>query len=170
MDQRAGVIAHANLTGQPGIHQLLHAAPCRVQGNWCANETGVAGRIMHPFGRIAGCDRHIFQRDREVDQIEVEIVQAQIAQRFARAFLDMIWRMERVPKFGRDPQIIAGYQSIGNRASDALANFGLVAIVRRAIEVAIPRLDRIIGHIGSILAGDLPKAKANRRYLIHAHS
>ena len=65
----------------------------------------------------------------------------------------MIGIMERVPELRCDPQLVTGYETIGDSFSNALPDVTLVGVIGRAIKVAVSSLD---GLVCNSPARDLP--------------
>ena len=52
---------------------------------------------MDPLGRVARLERHKPQRNREVDEIEIHILEAEVTEAPSACSLDMLRRVVRVP-------------------------------------------------------------------------
>ena len=57
---------------------------------------------VYPIRRIELLDRHILESDREVDQIEINVVKTKIGQRLLQSDFNMLGTVECVPKLRSD--------------------------------------------------------------------
>jgi hypothetical protein len=55
--------------------------------------------VDEPAGRVAYFGSDIFDSDGEVDQVEIEVVDAPVRELLARDWLDLFGVVERVPEF-----------------------------------------------------------------------
>ena len=98
-------------------------------------------------------------RLRRVDQHEVDIVEAEARERFLDALLGGVIRLEIGMELRRDKKLLARHA----RTTDALADFLLVAVRPRRVDVAVAETDRVLDRLRRRLASDEPRAKANFR-------
>ncbi len=162
MHQTGRVVAHADPLHEAFIDQRFHRCPCLMQRHGCFMHTRLGSlRIMHPFGRIAFLDRHELQRDGEVDQIEIELLQLQVFERFAACHLDMFGRVKGVPEFRSDPQVITRHQPFADRKRQPFAGLRFIGVIGGAVEMAIARAHGLDDAVGGVLLRDFPKAEAD---------
>jgi hypothetical protein len=64
-------------------------------------------RIEHPTGRIPRFEWHELQRDREMNQVQIEIIKLQVAQCFFQRWANVLRGVVGVPQLGGNPEILA---------------------------------------------------------------
>jgi hypothetical protein len=82
-----------------------------------------------PAGRVADLGVDPFEGDGEVDDVEVEVVDAQVGELLAGNGLDAVTVVEGVPELGDEEKLLALDQTVLNGAGNTLANLDLVAVV-----------------------------------------
>lgn len=87
-----------------------------------------------PAGRVADAGVDVLQSDGEVDDVQVEVVNAQVGQLLAGNGLDLIAVVEAVPQLGDEEEILASDQTILDGAGDTLADLDLVAVVWNGLD------------------------------------
>jgi hypothetical protein len=96
-----------------------------------------------------------------VQQQEVDVVGAELAQRILRRALEPC-RLEVVePDLGREPDVGA----VDSAGRDPLADLSLVLVRPRGVDVPVADLERIADALARVLAGDQPGAEAEPRDL-----
>ena len=73
-----------------------------------------------------------------------------------------------VPQFGGDPQVFAPARAGAEYVAKRQADVGFVAVVARAVEVAIADLDGILHGLGGSLSRYFPAAETDRGELVAA--
>ena len=101
-----------------------------------------------------------------MNQVQIEIIELQIAERTLACRAHMLRRMVGVPQFRSHPQFFAWAQFVVERFFEADADFGFVAVVARAIEVAVTGSDGGLeeGVRGRLV--DLPKAETDGGHFV----
>jgi hypothetical protein len=127
-DQLDAEVADAYAARQLLVNQRLHGLPRLLDGG--VAELDVAGGVG-PAGRVALGRVDVFQRDGEVDEEQVEVVESQIGQLLARRELDLVAVVERVPQLGDHEQLLTRDEPVFDGARKALADFLFVAVVCR---------------------------------------
>lgn len=104
-------VANANITYKTLRNELLHRLVSHLISDALSEfHTGLSnGWIVEPLWWISRLDWHELLRNREVNQIEIQIVQSEILQGFLNSQLDVVWMMEGVPKLRDDKEIAALY-------------------------------------------------------------
>jgi len=102
-------------------------------------------------------------RDGEVDEVEVEVRQAQVVQGLLAGWEDVLVTVVRVPQLGRDPQVLAGHQALLDGALDAQPDLLFVAIVARRVDVPHTGFDRLVHDVAGDGDRNLPRAKTDGR-------
>lgn len=75
----------------------------------------------------------IAQGDGEVDVVEVEVVDLEVGELFARNGLDAVLFGECAPEFGDDEEVFTLYEAILDSAGEAFAGFLLVTVVYEVV-------------------------------------
>lgn len=73
--------------------------------------------------------RDVFDGDGEVDEVQVEVVDAPVGELLAGDGLDLLGVVERVPELRGDEEVFALDEAFFDGAGDALAGFDFVAVV-----------------------------------------
>lgn len=125
-DELAVEVADANALGQTFLLDFLHRGPCLLDASLSGNDVfaviGEAGRVP-----LRGVD--VFEGDGEVDDVEVEVVEAPVCELFFADGLDLVAVMEGVPQFGDEEEVFALYDALFDRTGNTLAGLDLIAIV-----------------------------------------
>lgn len=101
--------------------------PRALQRGLAVLDLGIA--IDVPPGGIPHLGRDVLERDGEVDNVEVEVVDSPICELFLRNWLDLLRIVERVPELGYDEQVLALHQALVDGAGDTLSGFYLISVV-----------------------------------------
>ena len=119
-------VRNANGAGQALADELLHGLPSFL-------DSGVSGddvlAVVRETGRIADGRVDVFEGNGEVDDVEIEIVDAPVLELFLADGLDAVVIVEGVPEFGDEEEVGAFDYTFFDGASDPLAAFGFIAIV-----------------------------------------
>ena len=163
-DQGDRRVAQADPSDEAGRHEVFHRPPGVGQRHGDRLHAGFAGsRIVDPCGRVASLEGNVLQRDRKVHEIEIEMVEPEIAERPLDRRPHMLRLVVGVPEFRRDPEVIPAAEPLGQRGADALPRLDLVAIIAGRIDVPITDTDRLLHERRGVWAGDLPEAKSHGR-------
>lgn len=114
-----GEIAHADFFDESGIDQFFHGAPGVGVGNFDGAH-GLATR--GPAGRIHFLDGDVCERDGEVDEVEIEVIDAEVAQGFLASGADVLRFVVGVPELAGNPEILAGAETGFEGACDAFSD------------------------------------------------
>ena len=99
----------------------------------------------------------VFEGDGEVDDVEVEVVDAPVLKLLFANRLDSVVVMEGVPEFGDKEEIGTFDYAFFNGARHALTRFRFVAVITCTIKETVTRFDRIVDGIGAGVVVDFPK-------------
>lgn len=83
-----------------------------------------------------------------MDQIQVQIVQAEVFKGFTYCRFDSVTTMTVAPEFAGDVEVFAFDDAFVDFGGDALANFFLVAVDVGAIEMAVADVDGVLDRLG----------------------
>jgi len=121
-----------------------------------------------PARGVADRGVDILEGDGEVDEIEVEVVDAPVGELLADDGLDALTIVEGVPELGDDEELLALHDTLLDGAGDTLTALDLVAIVSSAIEEAVAGLDGLVDGVGSDGVVDLPETEAHLGHVMAA--
>lgn len=129
-EERPRVVADADALGQTLLLELLDRLPRALQAGLAVLDLG-AGIVDEPAGRVAHRGVDVFYGHGEVDEVQVEVVNAPVGELLAGYGLDLLGVVERVPELGGDEEVFALDEALLDGARDALAALDFVAIVWR---------------------------------------
>ncbi len=123
-------------------------------------EVGDADRARAPFLVDAfegtpGVDEAVFARHRPVDQVEVDVVEAEAAETGLEGRQSRVVTLLGVPELGRDEDVLAGDARGRDRGADAL----LVAVGPGGVDVAVAGIERLFDHLLRVLGRHLEDAE-----------
>lgn len=121
-------VGHADAAGEALVGEALHGLPGLLDGGLGGADLG-AGVVDEPARRVADRGVDVLEGDGEVDEVEVEVVDAPVGQLAAGDGLDAVAVVEAVPQLGDDEEVLALHQAVLDGASDTLTALLLVAIV-----------------------------------------
>ena len=79
MEQPGVVVTHTDLLDQPRADQLFHRAPGLRERHRVGHHHGVLGSgVGDPLRRVAGVKVDVLERNREVNEIQVQLAQAEV--------------------------------------------------------------------------------------------
>jgi hypothetical protein len=139
-----GKVADADIAHLARADELLHLAP-RV------DKVPVVIVLLEVVGP---------RRRRPVHQVQINVVGAQRLERRVDALLHTL--VPRVVELGRQPDLVAGDARLG----DAVADFLLVAVCERRIDVAVPSGERGLDGFFDFVGLGFPCPQPNSGYLI----
>lgn len=71
----------------------------------------------------------VLETNREMDQVEIQVVHAKILHALLTSSLDMLLSVESVPQFGGDPKVLSRDESFVNCLLDSFSDLNLVSII-----------------------------------------
>lgn len=125
-DQLRREVTDTNAAGKLLVHERLHRCPGLLDRGVAELQFVLLGL---PARRVADRRVDVFQRDGEVHNVQVEVVDAPVSELLAANGLDAVAIVEAVPELGDDEELFALDETVFNGAGDALAGFDFVAIV-----------------------------------------
>lgn len=131
--QLGAEVADADAAGQLLLDQGLHGGPGLLDGGLA--ELDLALGVL-PAGRVAHAGGDILQRDGEVHDVQVEVVDTQIGQLLAGDGLNLLAVVEAVPQLGDEEEVLALDDTLLDGTSDTLADLDLIAVVWKGIGLA----------------------------------
>lgn len=109
------------------VDDRLHGRPGDVHGRVAADDLGLA--VVVPAGGVPDRRVDVFQGPREVDQVQVEVLEAPVREGPPDRGLDLVAVLEDGPQLRRDEELVARHEAVLDGAGDALAAFLLVAVI-----------------------------------------
>lgn len=139
-------LGHDVLEGLPGVLEGhvgdVDAAVGRVEGR--AQTRGVGGGLG--------------KGDGPMDEVEVEVVGAQVGQGLVNGLLDVSGRMVRIPQLRGQEDVLAGHA----RGRDAGAYLGLVVVGGSGVNMTVAMLESVLDGLGDLIrTGLLEKGKVS---------
>lgn len=126
VDQLGLEVGDTNAAGEAGIDEALHGGPGLLDG-------GLAGAnliaLVVPAGRVADGGVDILKGDGEVNEVEVEVVDAPVGELLLDDGLDALTVVEGVPELGDDEEVLTLHNTLRDGTGNTLAALNLVAIV-----------------------------------------
>lgn len=153
-------VGNANSFGETCVDELFHGAP----GIGVGHRDGAHGLASGgPAGRIHFVEGDEFERDGEVDEVEVELPDAEIGEGLFAGRTDVLGLVVSVPELAGHPEIVASTQPGVKGGSDSFPDKTFIAVVCGAVEVAVSSFDGLVDNLWREFFGDLPGAEAWRR-------
>jgi hypothetical protein len=85
--------------------------------------------VDEPTGRVACLGVDVLEGDGEVDEVEVEVVNAPVLELLLADGLDLLAVVEGLPKLGDDEEFFALYEAVFDGAGYTLAALDFVAVI-----------------------------------------
>ena len=163
-EQRRRIIADADTADDPGPDELFKSPP-RLRQRDVDHLHPRPGyrRVVNPARGIAFLERHEPLGDREMNEVEVEVVEAKVAEGAFRGGADMPRIVVGVPELRCHPQILAAADAGGEARADPHAGLDLVAVVAGRIEVPVADPQRLLNHPSGVGPVDFPEAEPHGR-------
>jgi hypothetical protein len=92
--------------------------------------------IVVPARGVADLGVDVFEGDREVDEVQVKVVDAPVGELLAADGLDLLAVVERLPQLADNEEILALYEAVLDGAGDTLAALDFVAVVCERVVVS----------------------------------
>ena len=168
LDLHCANIAEANITDESFSHEGLHSLPCLLVGDTSVENhprfSSIHARIVvDPFRRISRLDWDERLRNREMNQVQVKVINSKISHRLLTGKFDMFWTMEGVPELRHYKKIFPRADVFFDSSFDTLSCLLLISVVTCGIEQPVSILDSVVYNIGARLLWHLPKSKTERR-------
>lgn len=125
-EELAVEVADADALGEAFLLDLFHGGPCFLDAGLSRDDVCA---IVGEAGGVALRRVDVFERDGEMDDVEVEVVEAPVFQLFSADGLNFVAVVEGVPEFGDKEKVLALYDAFFDRAGNTLAGFDFVAVV-----------------------------------------
>jgi hypothetical protein len=101
-----------------------------------------------------------------MDQVEVQVVHAEILHALLASWLDMLHSMECIPELGCDPKILSRDETFVDGSLDSFSDLNLVSIIASSIKGSVTSLDGLVHGFSAFLLGNFPETKAELGHLI----
>jgi len=121
-------VGDTDALGQTLLDEALHSGPGLLDGGLAGADLG-ASIIVVPARGVADRGVDILEGDGEVDQVEVEVVDAPVSKLLANNGLNTLAVVEGVPELGDDEEVLALDDALRDGTGNALAALNLVAVV-----------------------------------------
>ena len=157
-------VADANVLGESLALESLHSlVRLLVSARGVENNLWFAAIQSwieaEPLGRVLLLDGDELEGDREMNQVQVNVVKTKISQSLLAGHLDVLRAMESVPKFGHDEEVLSANNALVNGLADSLAHFDLVTVVACTIEQSVSKFNSVVDDVGANILWNLPKSE-----------
>ena len=112
--------------------------------------------LVDAFEGAPGVDEAVLAGHRPVDQVEVDVVEAEPAEARLEGRQRRLVALLGVPQLGGDEEVLAGESRGGDRRADAL----LVAVGGGGVDMAVAGVERLLDHLLGVLGRHLEDAEA----------
>lgn len=120
-------VGDTDALGQAGADEVLHGLPRLADGGLAPADLLFA--VDEPAGRVAHLGVDVLERDGEVHDVEVKVVDLPVLQRASAGGLDVFPRVERLPDLGDDEELLALHETILDGTGNSVTAFLFVAVV-----------------------------------------
>ena len=125
--QGSAVVAHTNALSQALVLELLKCLPCALQAGIAVLDLTLA--IVVPTRWVAHLGVDVLEGDGEVDEVQVEVVDAPVSKLLAADGLDLLAVVECLPELADNEEVFALYKSLLDGPGDTLTALDFVAVV-----------------------------------------
>ena len=119
-------VADADAARQALVHQLFHRGPRFLDGSRALHDILA---VVREARRVANRRVDVFQRDGEVDNVEIEIVDPPVLQLLLADGRHAVLVVEGIPELGHEEQVGALDDALFDGAGYALAGLDFVAVI-----------------------------------------
>lgn len=158
------------------VYQALHRSPSLLNGSIA--QLDIIFAIVCPARRIASLGIDVLECNREVDDEEIEIVDAPVCELLFADWLYFVAVVEGVPELADDEEVFAFDEAIFDCSCYAFAGFFLIAVIciilsawefcsgswrhtACSVEQSVAGLDCIVYGIRTCCVVDLPQTEAH---------
>lgn len=166
-EKRALEIGDTDRANELFLNQVLESAPGLKDGNVDGNNTLVNAVIalVGPSCGVVLVIINVFEGNREMDQEEIEVVEAPPLELLADNGFNLVLLVEGVPEFRGDEEVFAFNKAFINCALDTLASDLLVAVIECTVKEAVTGLDGVVDGLRAVFC-DLPQAETDLRHFV----
>jgi hypothetical protein len=125
--QSAGVVGDTDALCQTLLLDSLHCLPCALEAGVAVLDLALT--VVEPTRGVPCLGRDVLERNREVDDPEIEVVNAPVSQLLPGDGLNLVVVVERLPKLGDNEKVLALHDALLDGAGNTLAGLDLVAVV-----------------------------------------
>jgi len=152
-DELAVEVADADGASETVLLDFFHCLPGFLDGGVTCNDFFA---LVEEAGGVALFRVDVFEGDGEMDDVEVEVVDAPVVELLFADGFDVFLVVVGVPEFGDEKEIFSLHYTFLDGAGDTLACFDFIAVVACTIEESIARLDGIVNLIGTGVIVNFP--------------
>ena len=142
-------VADADAACELLVDEALHGGPGLLGGGIAVLDPVT---LVEPARGVANVGIDIFESDGEVDDEEIEVVDAPVGQLLSADWLDLLELVERLPELGDDEELLPLHDSVLDSTSDSLSALLLVAIICDSPSCQLSRSSNITSRV-PFLAG-----------------
>ena len=144
-----------------GLVELGHCPPCVDDGD-VVEDLDVAVRLVGLFlqrEQVLVDIAALVEGNGEVDEVQVEVVEAELSQAVVESFCDVLGAMLRVPQLGYDEEILALDTELGEGLLERSSDLLLVAVDLCQINVLVAGLEGLVDSSLDLSRLGLPRAE-----------
>lgn len=119
-------VANPDTAGKLLVDERLHRRPSLLDSGIAELDLAVLGV---PAWRVPDRGVDVFQRDGEVHNVKIEVVDTPVSELLAADRLDAVTVVEAVPELRDNEELLALYEAFFYGACNALPGFDFVAVV-----------------------------------------
>ena len=150
LELRNGHVGHADALDQAHVHQTLHLPP---GGHEAIDREGFGIRVA----AVAVAARRMVIREGPVEEVDVQAVQTQVAQRLCAGQKHVALAVHVVPDLGGDEHLVARHHALVEQLCKDRTDLRFISIDAGAINEAIAGANRAFNcgahHIRSVVVG-----------------
>lgn len=124
----ARVVGNTNALGQTLCLDVFESPPCVLEASFAVDDLAVR-IVREPTGWVADLGSNILERNGEVDQVQVKVVNTPVLELLLDNGLDLLVVVEGLPKLGDNEELLALYKTLLDGAGNTLARLDFVAVV-----------------------------------------
>lgn len=183
-DQLCRKVTNTDAASELLVHERLHRRPGLLDRGVAELQLIV---LRHPARRVADRRVDVFQRDGEVHDVQVEVVDAPVGELLAADGFYAVAVVEAVPELGDNEELFTLDETIFDGPRDALAGFNFVSVVyvscvsleilvvfyggsstAGAVKQTVSFLDGLVDLVSAGVVVHLPETEAHEGHVVAA--
>lgn len=127
VEELALEVGDTDALGELVLNEALHGSPGLLDGGLGGADLGLA--IVVPAGRVSDGGVDVLEGDGEVDEVEVEVVDAPVGELLLDDGLYALAIVEGVPELGNDEELLTLDKTLLDGAGNTLATLDFVTVI-----------------------------------------
>lgn len=158
--ERALEVGNTDVLSKTRLADLLHGFPGLTDGDLGRVDLAVE---TPPLRRVLGLNGNILEGDGEVDEVEVEVINAPELELVPDELVCALLLVVGVPELRSDENFLALDDSVLDSTSETLTSLLLVSVVTSTVEETVAGLQGVVDGICALGAGNLPETEASEQ-------